>query len=164
MEGMQLCPACGAENPARRPCCRVCGRLFSVEAPGFRPQEAPSQVIPAGQDSLASQPAPQQFAQSQQYRFLERPQVKIVRPSQRRKFLAGALGAVATLAIASTGIGQLAQNIRIGLNTKDYPYHLWDDLVSAGFSDDLNLIAMIKVGNEEAHRQSSLSGITSSKR
>ncbi|HEY0757370.1 MAG TPA: hypothetical protein VGD98_25680 [Ktedonobacteraceae bacterium] len=34
-----------------------------------------------------------------QPRFLARPQVKVVRPSNRRKFLVGALGAAAILAL-----------------------------------------------------------------
>lgn len=77
------------------------------------------------------------------------PPITIVRASHRRKFLVGLLGSAAILAIGSPGLWQLAQNMQVASNTKNYPYHLGDDLVGESYSPDLNFMAMVKVGEED---------------
>lgn len=75
---------------------------------------------------------------------------KIVRASNRRKFLVGLLGSGAILAVGSAGWFQLAQNVRVALNTKAYPYHIWDNLVGESYSPDLNFMAMVNVDEEDS--------------
>jgi WD40 repeat protein len=147
MKDTQSCPACGAVNPARRPVCRQCGRFLHQEPQAGFESATPTSPAPEPANAFAG-PPPQPSALTRQ-RFLERPQVKIVRPSNRRKFLVGLLGGAAIVAIGSTGWDQLVQNVRVSLNTKDYPYHIGDDLVSETFSPDLSLMAMVKVGEED---------------
>ncbi|MEO6893059.1 MAG: WD40 repeat domain-containing protein [Ktedonobacteraceae bacterium] len=69
--------------------------------------------------------------------------VKIVRPSSRRKFLVGLLGSGVALALGSVGVAQLAQTLRVAFHSKDYPFDSFRDLVSRGFSPDLNFMALI---------------------
>lgn len=79
------------------------------------------------------------------------PGVKIVRPSSRRKFLAGLLGGGAILAAGTPGLLQFMQNVRVAWNTKPYPYNLFngnDGLVGDSYSPDLNFMAMTKVEDD----------------
>lgn len=75
--------------------------------------------------------------------------VKIVRTSNRRKFLVGLLGSAAILAVGSPGLWQLAQNLQVAFNTKNYPYNFGDDLVGESYSPDLNFMAMTKVRSSD---------------
>jgi WD40 repeat protein len=112
-------------------------------------QAAPALPTPTPTHAAISSPS-QPFSYMRQPRFQERPQVKIVRPSNRRKFLAGLVGGAAIVALGSTGIGPLVQNLRFAFNTRDYPYHLGDDLSPNGFSPDLNLMAMTRLSEGDS--------------
>lgn len=82
--------------------------------------------------------APQVMAS--QALFQERPQVKIVRSSGRRKFLVGALGSVAILGLGGPVLAHLAQNVWAAVNSKGFPYdsNWW----VSSYSFDLNFAAL----------------------
>lgn len=142
MEHMQICPACGAANLATHAYCEQCAQALSPSIP-FR--EEP------GSFSRFSQKSEQPFPDDQKLQDEQtRPPRRIVRRSNRRKFLVGLLGSGAILAVGSVGVFQLAQNVRVALNTKGYPFHFWDNLVGESYSSDLNFMAMVKVGEEDS--------------
>jgi hypothetical protein len=142
MENMEICPTCGAANLANRTHCGQCSQALSPSTL-FR-EEPESFSQPSQEEGLL-------FLHNQKLQAEQtRPPRKIVRPSNRRKFLVGLLGSSAILAAGSVGLFQLAQNVRVALNTKGYPYHFWDGLVGESYSSDLNFMAMIKVDDEDS--------------
>lgn len=162
MEDTRFCPACGATNPALKPVCGQCGLPLPLgtssemertlpplpaadlsQPPSGTERTLPPFVLSSAPYAFGNDPPPP--AAYPQQRFLERPQVKVVRPSNRRKFLVGILGGAAVLALGGTGFGQLMQNLRVAFHTRNYPYHIWDDLVGEDFSPDLNFMSMVKV-------------------
>lgn len=138
MENTQVCPTCGATNLTTTIYCVRCAHFLfpstpSGEKPGLAPQQ--EQHFLSGQDLQAEQ---------------TRPQSRIVRSSSRRKFLVGLLGSGAILALGSAGLAQMAQNVQVVLNTKQYTGNFWDGLVGESYSSDLNFMAMVKVGEEDS--------------
>lgn len=142
MENIQISPVCGAAN---LPTCVYCEQCAQALSTSILSREE------AGSFSQFSQKEEPPFLGNQKLQDEQtRPPRRIVRPSNRRKFLVGLLGSGAILAAGSVGLFQLAQNVRVALNTKGYPYNFWDHLVGESYSSDLNFMAMIKVGEEDS--------------
>lgn len=135
MENMKICPICGATNLTTSTRCVRCARFLFPSVPSGE------QAGPERQPFLAAQ-----TRQSEQ----TQPPSRIVRSASRRKFLVGLLGSGAILALGSVGLAQMMQNIQVALNTKQYPYTFWDDLVGESYSPDLNLMAMVKISEDDS--------------
>jgi WD40 repeat protein len=138
MENMQVCPMCGATNVTTNTRCVRCAHFLfpstpSGEKPG--PVQQQERRFFSGLDLQSEQ---------------TRPRSRIVRSSSRRKFLVGLLGSGAILALGSVGLAQMAQNVQVALNTKQYTGNFWDGLVGESYSPDLNFMAMVKVGEEDS--------------
>lgn len=73
----------------------------------------------------------------------DEPHVKIVRPSNRRKFLTVILGSGVILGLGVPPLVRLAQNVRVAFSAKNAPPN-YSDLELHSFSPDLNLLAMAK--------------------
>ncbi len=134
MGDVLICSTCGAANMLSRTHCVRCAHPLSAPDPSPEPSRE-------GPRSPGLRPAP--FLSQEQQMLMDEMGVKIVRPSSRRKFLVGLLGSGVALALGSVGVAQLAQTLRVAFHSKDYPFDSFRDLVSRGFSPDLNFMALI---------------------
>jgi WD40 repeat protein len=165
MKDTQSCPACGAVNPARRPVCRQCGRFLHQEPQAGFESATPTSPAPEPANAFAG-PPPQPSALTRQ-RFLERPQVKIVRPSNRRKFLVGLLGSAAILGLGSPALFQLEQNLQVTFEGKSFPYDSSKHGIVTCYSSDLNYIGLgqdngdLSIWDYQQQRMSTLPGADS---
>lgn len=138
MEQRHICPTCGTITAANSRLCEHCAQNLSQTQPaGTEPDPCAllSHPLSAGQPSQ-SRPT--------------RTRRGILRPSTRRKFLAGPLGGGSLLAIGAVSLPQLVRNVHLGLNTRgfahDAPYHLRGE----SYSPDLNWMAMINTREEDS--------------
>src|SRR5579859_4101430 len=152
MDDVLLCPACGAVNPVKRTSCAICAQPL-VPAAQFKEGLEPILFpLPAQEpQSISTSYDDQQYLplHDRQRLFMEvEPQVKIVRPSNRRKFLVGLLAGGTALTFSGVGISTLLQNLRsISLMKKIEPDS--NRSMTNWCSPDLMLAAFTKSGQGE---------------